>query len=86
MRLISIPVAGILCALAGCDLPLVDQHIMAVAPTAYHTVAYYDSHPLERRQADAWCTNNPGLATKIPSCDSADVSSINAWHHEMGWK
>jgi len=79
-----IQAAGLLCALAGCDLPVTD--VRAVAPTAYHDVAYYDAHPLERSQTKAWCGNNPGLATKIPSCDSADTSSIHAWHHKMGWE
>jgi hypothetical protein len=83
--------AGMPCVLAGCDLPGLDQPVLAVAPTTYHTVAYYDTHPLERDQAKAWCDNNPaaytgGLATKYPSCNSASISAIHAFDHKMGWQ
>ena len=84
-KLISILATGTLFALAGCDLPP-PPAALAVAPTTYHDVAYYDAHPLQRSQTNSWCLNNPGLAAKIPSCDSADTSGIKAWHHEMGWK
>lgn len=75
--------ATVLSTLAGCDMP---PNIMAAKPTAYHDVGYYDAHPLERAQTDAWCGDNPGLAAKIPSCDSADTSKIHAWHRQMGWE
>lgn len=80
-------VAGMLCTLAGCEPPIiVPPHVMAMAPSHYHDVAYYDTHPLERSQTNAWCSNNPGLAAKTPSCDSADTSGIHAWHRKMGWE
>lgn len=79
-----IAVAG-LCTMAGCDMPTIPDGVLAVAPSAYHDVAYYDRHPFERKQTNSWCGNNPGLATKIPSCDSADTSGIHAWHRQMGW-
>lgn len=82
----KILVIGVLCALTGCDIPVVDNSVLAIAPTTYHDVAYYDLHPIERRQTTAWCGNNPGLAAKIPSCDSADTSGIHAWHRQMGWE
>jgi hypothetical protein len=74
-----------LCALTGC-VALPPVQVIAQRPTVYHDVAYYDANPLERSQANAWCGNNPGLATKIPACDSADTSGIHAWHAQMGWK
>lgn len=74
-----------LCPMAGCDLPPLPD-FGAAAPTAYHDVAYYDAHPVERSRTNAWCGNNPGLAAKVPSCDSADTSDIHDWHHKMGWK
>jgi hypothetical protein len=77
--------AGMLCALAGCDQP-VPANVLAVAPTTYHDVAYYNANPLERSQTISWCRNNPGLAAKIPSCESADTSGRQAWHHQMGWQ
>jgi hypothetical protein len=58
----------------------------AIAPTTYHDVRYYDAHPIERSQTNAWCGNNPGMAVKVPSCDSADTSGIHAWHRKMGWE
>lgn len=67
--------------LAGCDLPP-----LAVKPTAYHDVSYYNANPIERDRTNAWCGNNPGLAVKIPSCDSADTSGIHAWHRKMGFE
>ena len=76
---------GVLCCLAGCDLPVLSE-VVPVKPTTYHDVAYYDLNPLARDQANAWCHDNPGLATKVPSCDSADISGIHAWNHQMGWK
>jgi hypothetical protein len=75
-----------LCALAGCDMVPIDPPVMAVAPTTYHDVAYYDANPLARNQANAWCHDNPGLAAKVPSCESADESSIHAWNSKMGLK
>jgi len=78
--------AGMLCALAGCDLPVPGQTVMPVAPTAYHDVAYYDANTLERSETVAWCRNNPGLAAKVPSCDSADTSDRHAWNHQMGYR
>lgn len=75
--------AGLLLALAGCDLQI---PVLPVAPNTYHPVAYYDMNPVARDQANAWCHDNPGLATKIPSCDSADISGIHAFNHSMGWK
>jgi hypothetical protein len=83
-KVISISSAGLLCFLAGCDLPVTSPH--PLLPTAYHGVAYYDTHPFERGQTNSWCRDNPGLATKIPSCDSADTSDIHAWHRKMGWE
>jgi hypothetical protein len=80
----EIPAIGLLCALAGCDLPMPSQ-VVAVAPTTYHDVSYYDAHPVERDQTNAWCRNNPGLAKNVPSCDSADTSDIHAWNRQMGW-
>ena len=74
-----------LCSLSSCDLPPLPSFGMA-APTAYHDVRYYDAHPVERSQTNAWCGNNPGLAAKTPSCDSADTSDIHAWHRKMGWE
>jgi hypothetical protein len=73
---------GVLCTLAGCDLP---QIVLPQEPTKYHDVTYYDINPIERDRTNAWCGDNPGLATKIPSCDSADASGIKAWHRQMGW-
>jgi hypothetical protein len=70
-------------SLAGCDLPVLPT--LAVAPTSYHDVHYYDARPLERNRANAWCGNNPGLAAKVPSCDSADTSDIRAWNRKMGF-
>jgi hypothetical protein len=72
--------------LAGCTLPPLDLPPLAQKPTSYHSVAWYDLHPMERAAAKAWCGNNPGLAGKVPSCDSADVSGIHAWHRQMGWE
>jgi hypothetical protein len=81
-----IAISAALGVLAGCTLPPLDQNVVAVAPTTYHSVSYYDANPLARAQANAWCHDNPGLATKVPSCDSADESGIHAWNHQMGWK
>ena len=83
MRKIVI-MAGVLCNLGGCDLPTTP--VAAVAPTTYHSVSYYNAHPLERSQTKSWCSDNPGLAEKNPSCDSADTSARQAWHHQMGWE
>lgn len=79
-----IAAAAALGSLSGCDLPPLPT--LSVAPTTYHDVPYYNMHPIERSQTNAWCGNNPGLAAKIPSCDSADTSDIHAWHHKMGWE
>jgi hypothetical protein len=77
--------SGLLCALAGCDLPpLPTSPPVAVAPTTYHDVAYYDIHTVERTQTRAWCSDNPGLASKSPSCDSANTSARHARYHAMG--
>lgn len=78
-------IIGLALGLSGCNLPTL-PNFGGVAPTAYHDVRYYDMHPTERDQANAWCANNPGLATKLPSCDSADTSDVHAWHHKMGWR
>jgi len=69
--------SAITLCLAGCDLPPLP--VTPKAPTAYHTVSYYDLNTLERDQTKAWCDDNPGLATKVASCDSADTSSEHAW-------
>jgi hypothetical protein len=74
-----------LCALAGCDMLPLDLPTLAVKPAVYHTVSYYDSHALERDQTNAWCGDNPGLASKIPTCDNADQAKINAFNRKMGW-
>ncbi len=84
-------IIGSLCFLTGCDLPTLDLPVLAVAPTTYHDVRYYDAHPVERAQTKAWCDNNPaaytgGMAAKYPSCDSAITSNIHAWHRKMGWE
>lgn len=80
---LAVGLAGIL---AGCDLPPLDkQSVLAVTPTSYHTVSYYDSHPMERDQTNAWCGDNPGLAVKIPTCGNADQSGINAFNRKMGF-
>jgi hypothetical protein len=75
-------------ALAGCELPPLPAQpkVAAVQPHGYHDVAYYDAHPMEREQTNSWCGDNPGLAAKIPSCDSADTSGLHAWHRKMGWE
>lgn len=77
-------IAAALCALVGCELPPLPT--LTVKPTVYHDVSYYDANPIERDRTNAWCGNNPGLAAKIPTCDSADTSGIHAWHRKMGWK
>jgi hypothetical protein len=81
MRKIS--ALGILLVLAGCDLPPLPT--LAVKPTAYHTVSYYDAHPLERDQTNAWCGDNTGRAASIPTCGNADQAGINAFNRKMGW-
>lgn len=78
-------VSAALCALAGCDLPPPPKAVTSVRPTAYHDVSYYDANPLARAQTKAWCNENPGLQSKVPSCDSAYVSALRAYHHQMGW-
>jgi hypothetical protein len=80
-----VAVLSITVLLAGCDLPAFDLPTLAVKPTTYHTVAYYDTHALERDQANAWCGNNPGLATGVASCASADQAGANAFNRKMGW-
>jgi hypothetical protein len=79
--------AAALCSLAGCDLLPLDLPTLtlAVKPTTYHTVSYFDAHPVERDQTNAWCGNNPGLAVNIPTCDNADQAGINAFNRKMGW-
>jgi len=77
--------AVVIAPLSGCDLPPLPSFGMA-APTGYHDVRYYDANPIERSRTNAWCGNNPGLAAKVPSCDSADTSDIHAWHRKMGWE
>lgn len=72
--------------LAGCDLPAFDLPVVARKPVTYHTVSYYDSHPMERDQTNAWCGDNPGLASGTPTCGNADQSGINAFNHKMGWR
>lgn len=83
-KVIAVSSAGLLCCLSGCDLPVINP--LAVRPTTYHDVSYYDTHSFERGQTNAWCRDNPGLATRIPNCDSADTSDIHAWHRKMGWE
>jgi hypothetical protein len=80
-----VAVLSITVLLAGCDLPAFDAPVLAVAPTTYHTVSYYNSHPLERDQTNAWCGNNPGLASSIPTCGNADQSAILAFNRKMGF-
>jgi hypothetical protein len=87
-KVIAMLTAGLL---AGCDLPGLDLPVLPVAPTAYHSVDYYDTHTLERAQTKAWCDNNPasytdGMAVKYPSCKSASASAMHAFDHRMGWK
>ena len=77
--------AAAVCSVAGCDLPPLPSS-GSTAPTTYHDVQYYDTHPIERSQTNSWCGDNPGLAAKIPSCDNADTSEIHAWHRKMGWE
>lgn len=74
-----------LCCMSGCTLPTLPD-FGSLAPTKYHDVSYYDTHPIERSQTNSWCGNNPGLAVRMPSCDSADTSGIHAWHRKMGWE
>lgn len=69
--------------LSGCAA--LDFPALPIAPIGYHPVSYYDAHTLERDQANAWCHDNPGLAGKNPSCDSADISGIHAFNHKMGF-
>lgn len=71
-----------LMGLAGCTLP---APTMAIRPIIYHDVAHYDSHPIERDQTLAWCSNNPGLIAQVPSCDSAIRSRRNAFNRRMGF-
>jgi hypothetical protein len=56
---------------------------VAVKPGVYHDVPYYEANPFERQQAVAWCSNNPGLQDKNPSCDSAFTARRHAWHREL---
>jgi hypothetical protein len=71
--------------LAGCDLPPLDLPVLAVKPTVYHTISYYDAHPMERDQTNAWCHDNAGLATRIPTCSNADEAGIRAINRKMGF-
>lgn len=82
MKLILLPVIIIL-TLSGCDLPV--ANIIAIKPSVYHDVLYYDSHPMERDQTNAWCGDNPGMAAKIPTCGNADQAGINAFNRKMGF-
>jgi hypothetical protein len=36
------------------------------------------------RNVFTWCNDHPGLAEKIPTCDSADRSALHAFHKQMG--
>jgi hypothetical protein len=72
------------CMLSGFQLPNLETPTLAVRPTAYHTVSFYDVHGMERDQANAWCHDDPGLAEKVPSCANADISGIHAWNRKMG--
>lgn len=88
MRKTVIVMAGLL---SGCGLPAPPLPVLAMAPTTYRTVSYYDTHLLERDQAKAWCDDNPaayagGLAAKYPSCNSASQSSTHSFQHKMGWR
>lgn len=76
--------AGMLCALASCDL-IPDMAVTAAEPTTYRTVSYYDANPLERDAAAAWCNDNQGLADKIPSCGNAAISGTYERDRKLGW-
>lgn len=77
-------ILGVL-GLSGCTLSTLPD-FGSLKPIIYHDVRYYDMHPIERSQTNSWCGNNPGLAVRVPSCDSADTSGIHAWHRKMGWE
>lgn len=85
MRKVMMLAVALPSLLAGCDLPQLNLPVLAVAPNAYHTVSYYDAHPMERDQTNAWCNDNAGMATKIPTCGNADQAGINAFNRKMGF-
>lgn len=81
----KIMTVAVLLPLAGCDIPTLNLPVLATKPTVYHTVSYYNAHPVERDQTNAWCGDNPGLAINIPTCGNADQAGILAFNRKMGF-
>jgi hypothetical protein len=71
--------------LTGCELPPLPAQpkAAAVQPHGYHDVAYYEANPIERQQTFQWCSDNPGLIAKTPSCDSAITAHRKAWNKDF---